>query len=83
MGRRFEADRWRGLADTFIEGDPSFDSWRAAALLNAWQAAHETPPLRSAAFFADTYSLQVGSHAGVPLQRRLVGTWASDPGPPR
>jgi hypothetical protein len=75
MGRWFESDRWRGLAATFVDDTPAFSKRRASALLSAWQSAHATPDLRSAAFYADTYSLITGRDT--PLRRRLVGEWAA------
>jgi len=78
MGRRFGTERWRGLTETFIDSGTTFDSRRAKALLDAWQEVHATPPLRSAVFFADTYSLEPGSNGSAP-RRRFVGAWAADP----
>jgi hypothetical protein len=78
MGKRFGADRWRGLTANFMNAEAPFDVRRARALLDAWQQVHATRPLRRAVFFADTYPLRKAGGADPPVRRRLVGVWAPE-----
>jgi hypothetical protein len=80
MGQRYGTDRWRGLTATFMKEGTPLDPRRAQALLDAWQAVHTTPPLRTAVFAADTYALRADGEPGTALRRRVVGAWTAGPG---